>query len=394
MKWKLIGNLIGALFLIAILVFAAYMLVPFVRYLSIPVTGGTAAPTFKEDPEVAKIKAQNRAKYFNLATMGNATTIVPSIKEVPIQNGWLNTAPLDLHGLAKEDKFILVDFWTYSCISCYRAEPYIESLWKRYKDYGLVVVGVHSPQFDFEKSPINILNAIRAEGITYPVVTDGDKQIWNKFGNHFWPGTYLIDPHGEVVYTQFGEGEYAKEEAAIRKNLAAYGWELPNYGPTPTFLVSTDEKTQTPELYAGAGFIRRRLGNDDQPNLKSTTNYTLPKQILPDRIYLSGSWKADNDYLLAKTNGQVVVNYLANSVYLVLAQAINPIMVEVQLDGVPVPEDVRGKDIIVQNGKTYLQIVQPGLYFPIKDTAPYGRHTITLITPAGLRLYSFTFGVY
>jgi peroxiredoxin len=394
MKWKLIGNLLGALFLVAILVFAAYMLVPFVRYLSIPMTGGTAAPMFNEDPAVVKIKAQNRAKYFNLNTMGNASTIVPTIKEVPIQNGWLNTAPLDLHALAKEDKFILIDFCTYSLINCYRESPYVESLWKRYKDYGLVVVGVHSPEFDFEKNPANILNAIKAEGITYPVVTDGEKQIWNKFGNHFWPGNYLIDPHGEVVYTQFGEGGYAKEEETIRKHLAAFGWELPNYGPTPTYLDPIDQKAQTPELYAGAGFIRRRLGNDEQPILKSTSIYTLPKQIQSDRIYLSGSWKAESDYLQAKTDGQVIVNYLANSVYIVLAQAVNPIMVEVQLDGMPVPENIRGKDIIVQDGKTYLQIIQPRLYFPIKDKAPYGRHTLTLLTPPGLRLYSFTFGVY
>lgn len=394
MKWKLIGNILGALFLLAILVFAAYMLVPFVRYLSIPVTGGTAAPTFKEDPAVTKIKDQNRAKYFDINTLGNNTTIVSSINQVPEQGGWLNTAPLDLHSLSAEDKFILVDFCSYSDISCYRSAPYNETLWQRYKDNGLIVIYVHTPEFGFEKIPSNILNAIREYSITYPVVTDGERKVWLKFGNHARPGQYLIDPHGEVVYTQFGEGDYDKEEQAIRQNLAGYGWELPTYGAITVPLIPNQEKQQTPELYAGAGFIRRRLGNDEQPIMGNTTTYNLPKQIQDDRIYLAGSWKATNDYLQSVTPGKVIVNYLANSVYLVLSQAVSPVMVEVQLDGAPVPQDLCGKNIIQQNGKTYMQIVAPGLYFPISDKAPYGRHTLTLLTPPGVRLYTITFGVY
>ncbi|MFN7096265.1 MAG: redoxin domain-containing protein [Gammaproteobacteria bacterium] len=394
MKWKLIGNLLGAMFLIAILVFAAYMLVPFVRYLSIPVTGGTVAPTFKEDPAITKIKEQNKAKYFDVNVLGNHTTIVPSIAQVPAQGGWINTAPLDLHGLAAEDKFILVNFCSYSDINCHRIEPYLEWIWTQYKEYGLVVIYVHTPELDFEKKPVNVLNAARADGVTYPIVTDAEKTIWNKFGNHTRPGQYLIDPHGEVVYTQFIQDEYKKEEQVIRQNLLGYGWELPTNLTQPTFLVSNEEKPQTPILYAGAGLIRRRLGNDQQPVAGSTTIYNSPKKMDPDQIYLSGSWAAANDYLQSMTAGQVNVNYLASTIYVVLSQAINPIMVEVRLDGQPVPVDLRGKDIIVQDGKTYMQIVAPGLYFPISEQAPYGRHQLTLLTPPGLRLYTFTFGVY
>lgn len=393
-KSKIIGNILGGLALIALLIFSAYMLVPFVRYLSVPVTGGTPAPTFKENPETAKIRALNQANYFNTAVMGNNTTIVNNIDQVPEQGGWFNTAPLDLHTIAAQDKLILVNFWSVTDLGSYRETPQTELLWGRYRDHGLVVIGVDTPEFAFEKKPATVFNIIHAEGITYPVVTDANREIWKKFGNHFISAQYLVNPRGQVVYTHFGEGDYQNQEAAIRKQLALAGWNLPDYPPLLSPPQPNFKASQTPTLYAGPVFLRKELGNNPQPVQNRTASYTLPKIILPDRIYLAGQWKAAKDYLQSMSNAKIVLNYEASAVYPILGQAIKPVWVEVQLDGMPVSQAMQGKSIMTKNGKTYMQIVQPGLYFPVADQTSSGRHTLTLILPAGLELYAFKFAVF
>jgi thiol-disulfide isomerase/thioredoxin len=394
MKRRWLAKLLSSLFTIGILVFAVYMLIPFLHSVKNLETAQTTAPnTSTEDPFVTKLKIENQAKYFDINTLGSGQQIVHSIKQVPVQNGWINTAPLDFKTLAQQQRLVLVNFWTYSSINCYRAMPYLEELWQRYKDYGLVVVGIHSPEFEFEKDPSHILAAVRREKITFPVVTDGDKVLSNKFGNRYWPGKYLIDSRGEVVYTQLGEGGYAAEEKVIREKLAAAGWHLPPVKPIAMFLQPSLQPV-TPDLYAGAGFVRRRLGNDAQPVLKRTTDYILPKQLEPDVLYLSGSWKASYDYVQSTTPAQVQVNYQSNSIYAILDQALAPIWVEVQWDGLPIPQAWQGKDIVIRDGKTYLHVTEPRLYFPLKNHTPYGRHTLTLLTPVGLRFYGFSFGAY
>ncbi|MBY0544990.1 MAG: redoxin family protein [Gammaproteobacteria bacterium] len=394
MKWKMIGNLVGAVLLIAILIFSAYTLVPFVRYLSIPITGGTKAPAFQESPETAKINTENKQNYFNTKAMGNGKTMVSNISEVPNQGGWLNTAPLNLKVLAAEDKLLLINFWSSTDLRSYRSTVFMETLWQRYKNYGLVVIGVDAPEFDFEENPVNVLNAIHEQDITYPVVTDAKKEIWKKFGNHFVSAHYLIDRRGEVVYSHFGEQNYTEEEQLIRQQLMSYGWHLPTYPPLPALLQPDFRTQQTPSLYVGPVFIRRELGADPQPIRGRTANYAFPSIILPDRVYLAGTWKADSDYLQAMTPAKVTVRYTASTAYVVLAQAIHPIWVEVQMDNAPVPVAMRGSSIVERKGKTYMQVVQPGLYFPLADNAPYGQHILTLITPAGLNLYAFKFAVY
>lgn len=390
MKWKMITNILGGLFLLALMIFATYMVVPFVRYLSIPVTGGTQAPPFKESSAMVKLKAANQSNYFNTSILGNTSEIVSSIKDVPEQGGWINTAPLDLHALAAQGYTILVLFGNYNNLNTYLTLPAIKDIWQKYKDHGLVVVSVPSPQFNFEKDPAYLLSVIRANKITYPVVTDGEKQIWNKFGNYRRPAIYLIDTHGEVVYTQFGEGNYAKLDEAIRNQLQKAGWALPS-ALSDNYLQVNQQKIQTPTLYVGTNFIRRRLGNSEQPEANKTVNYLLPKELKENYLYVQGSWLAKPDYMQAQTAGVITVIYLANSVYLVLDAVKKPLKVEIQLDQAPIPKNLRGKNIVEQNGKTYIEITEPGLYFPLQDHAPYTRHQLTILTPAGLRLYAIDF---
>ncbi|MGH8129073.1 MAG: cytochrome c biogenesis protein DipZ, partial [Gammaproteobacteria bacterium] len=294
-------------------------------------------------------------------------------------------------------KVILVDFWTYTCINCIRANPFDELYWNRYKDYGLVIIGVASPEFAIEGVPKNVLIGVKREGLTYPILMDAKMKVWNNFGNHFWPGKYLIDPHGSIVYHKFGEGDYEHEESVIREQLVKAGHTHlpPDRALDPKLdLIPASNRTQTPELYAGPGFLRQPLGNSKQPVQGATTDFTLPATLDPDRIYLGGKWHGAHDYVESEDNGVVGLNYVAQAAYVVLDTADGSKKIEVTLDGKPVPPKFRGSDITVADGKTYITVTEPRLYWPIANRAPYGRHTIRFNVPAGVRLYSFTFGTY
>ena len=357
---------IVALLLVIIL---AYYFVPFIRYKLIPFTGGTKAPK--------KV----------------APASLPS-EDIPEQDGWINSEPLDFKQLYAQNKCVLIDFWTYTCINCIRATPYTQELWERYKDHGLVVVGVHSPEFSsIEKNTRNISAAIKKAGITYPVLTDGEMKVWRKFGNHFWPAKYLIDPSENIVYTKFGEGDYEKEEAVVRKALQQAGWNPPEYGP-PTRHLELASKKVTPELYGGLGFLRKPFGNVQQPNRIEAKTFTLPESIKQNAIHLEGNWLGSYDYSESKTAGNIVLNYIANAVYVVLDAVEKPSIIEVLLDGKPIAQEVRGLDIQEKNGKTFMNIDEPRLYYPVAHKTPYGERTITFKVPIGVRLYAFTFGVY
>ncbi len=403
-------TVIITLAVVVLLIFLAYTFVPVVRYVFVPVTGGTKAPelaSIQEPNQESQLpaagqeqstitKENDTAKQPSSATntvFSNANGIVQSIEQVPENGGWINTAPLDLKELQKQNKYVLIDFWTYTCINCIRETPYTQELWDRYKDHGLVIIGVHSPEFDIERVPKSIYAAMKKANITYPVWTDADMIIWDKFGNHFWPGKYLISPQGKVVYTQFGEGNYDGEEQTIRKYLSEAKWILPDYGATTRFLEPVNKEV-TPELYAGPGFLREAYGNSEQPHIGTVTTFTLPEKIDANKIYLDGTWSATHDYMQSESDGKIVLNYIANAPYIVLGKKDVPVTVEVQLDGKLIPDGFVGKDIIKKDGKTSIIIDEPRLYYPINDLAAYGRHTITFLTPQGLRFYSFTFGVY
>ncbi len=182
-------------------------------------TTNTAPSNDKAVPSAA----QNDANII----LANATSIVQTIDQVPEEGGWINTAPLNISLLQKENKVIVMDFWTHGCINCIRDAPHVQQFWEKYKDHGLVIIGVHSPEFEYEHKPANILAFVKKAHLTYPIMTDGDMTVWNKFGNHFWPGKYIINPKGTIVYTHFGEGDYDEQEQAIRKALKDAGWQLP-----------------------------------------------------------------------------------------------------------------------------------------------------------------------
>ncbi|MGH8426434.1 MAG: redoxin domain-containing protein [Gammaproteobacteria bacterium] len=375
----------------------AYVKVPVVRYVLMPITGSTPAPQSllptgnTQTTASAAASAARPQRIFS-----NQTHTVASIAEVPAEGGWINSKPVDLKQLEKEGNVILVDFWTYTCINCIRANPFDEVYWQRYKDHGLVIIGVASPEFAIEGVPKNVLIGVEQEGLTYPILMDADMKIWDNFGNHFWPGKYLINPQGQIVYHKFGEGGYEEEESVIRKELVKAGHtDLPPDRPLdPKLDLIPANRNQTEELYAGPGFLRQPLGNTQQPQAGKTTDFKLPATLGEDRIYLGGEWKGANDYDESAGQGVIGLNYIAQAPYVVLDTAGGSKKVEVTLDGKPLPPEFRGTDITVTDGKTWMNVTEPRLYWPIANRAPYGRHTIRFMVPAGVRLYSFTFGTY
>ncbi len=289
-------------------------------------------------------------------------------------SGWINSEPLTLAQL--REKVVLIDFWTYSCINCIRTLLYITAWDAAYRDKGLVIIGVHTPEFEFEKSKANVEAAVASHGIRYPVATDNDYATWRAFKNNYWPRKYLIDKNGNIVYDHIGEGGYAETEAKIQELLAQ-----PGTGVSASVTAEQPGAVGTPELYFGASFLRQPYGNREQPRLGETTTYTLPNDLQGNRIYLEGPWLANSDSAESRGSGKIVLGFIATKANLVLGSAA-PAAIEVLVDGAP----ANGAD--VRDGKA--AVSEERLYNLASGSA--GVHTIEIRVPAGVRAYAFTFG--
>lgn len=309
---------------------------------------------------------------------------------------WLNSEPLTTQDL--KGKVVLVDFWTYSCINCQRTLPYLRSWWEKYKNQGLIIIGVHTPEFDFEKDINNVKNALSEYQVTWPVVLDNDYQIWDSYSNHFWPAKYLINAKSKIIYTHFGEGNYLETEIKIQKALEEAGFK-PKEQITGQLSNETIQLGQTPETYCG--FLRGVLGNSSGFVENKDFNYTLPQDqpLAENMLYLTGHWKSEAQYLEHSRQTQelediLTLSYRASKVYLVMESAAkSPIKVYVTLDGVALIEDTAGDDIkFDEEGRAYTQVQFSTLYNLIK-TKTFGDHILRISSlEQGLRIYAFTFG--
>ncbi len=245
--------------------------------------------------------------------------------------GYINTEegrPINLKDL--KGKVVLVDFWTYSCINCIRTLPYLVDWNEKYADKGLVIVGVHSPEFEFEKNVDNVKAAVQKYGIKYPVIQDNDKGTWDAYQNRYWPRKYLVDNEGYIRYDHIGEGGYAETEKVIRSLLAeraaqtgisAINLDTNTNTTTPKNVQDVDfTKVKTPELFFGYEFARAPLGNSEGFRPNQTVTYSIPQRsdLKPNTIYLIGDWKnnADNMELQSDT-GRIALAYSAKSVNIV-----------------------------------------------------------------------------
>ncbi len=293
----------------------------------------------------------------------------PSPQIVGIEK-WLNSDPLTLASL--KGKVVLIDFWTYSCVNCVRTLPYITKWDQTYRDKGLVIIGIHAPEFEFEKDTKNVENALTAHGIKYPVALDNRLDTWTSFKNKYWPAHYLIDKSGNVVYTHFGEGNYAETENNIRHLLGLKG------DAKTAEEVSSFNYNQTPETYLGYS----RAENFASPeNSAKAKKFTLPEFLPTNHWALEGKWDVEEERIVSKESGaKLRLNFTAKKVFLVLGSSgTKPVKARLKLNG----KTLKKSEIIISQHALYELVSQ--------ENAENGLLEITASAP-GLEAYAFTFG--
>ncbi|WP_322028566.1 cytochrome c biogenesis protein DipZ [Paraburkholderia sp. J76] len=309
---------------------------------------------------------------------------------------WLNSAPLTPEAL--RGKVVLVNFWTYSCINCLRTLPYLKTWAERYRNDGLVVIGVHTPEFGFEHDAGNVKRALANLNIRYPVAVDSDYRIWNAFGNQYWPAFYLVDAQGRVRYHHFGEGDYAQAEQAIRQLLADNGRATSTATaaqPAPQAsgaLAAADPRDiGSGETYVG---YREAQGNANADRVQGDTPaaYALPAQLGLNQWAFGGQWNVGAESAVAASReASIAYRFHARDLHLVLAPAADgqPMRFRISIDGAP-PGAAHGADVAADGAGI---AASARLYQLVRQSGRIEDHTfeIRFLDP-GARVYSFTFG--
>ena len=318
------------------------------------------------------------------AKSGSTLPVLGTAPEIQGTQQWFNTPgrrPLKLAGL--RGRVVLIDFWTYTCINCLRTLPHVKAWDARYRRAGLTVIGVHTPEFPFERKASNVSRAVRGDDIRYPVAQDNDYATWNAFGNQYWPAKYLIDSRGRVRYVHFGEGEYETTEAAIRSLLAEAG--DPRLGsPTRVEAQTASASTRTPETYLGAGRAERFV---TPVGVRARDYGALPASLPPDHLAYGGRWSVLTDAATAGVGAQLALDFTARRVFLVLGAPGGPRRLEVALDGRRISPAVAGADVRAGAAR----ISEQRLY-RLVELPSVGRHRLTLRFAPGISGYAFTFG--
>ena len=308
--------------------------------------------------------------------------------------GWLNSSPLTAHGL--RGKVVLVDFWTYSCINWLRTLPHVRAWAEKYKSQGLVVIGVHSPEFAFEKNADNVRQAVKDMRVGYPVAIDSDHAIWRAFGNQYWPALYIVDAQGRIRHHHFGEGSYERSERVIQQLLAEAGSDgsrdLVSVEARGAEVAADWDNLKSPETYLGHARAERFASPGRAVPGKQTV-YALPSRLKLNSWALTGSWTSQPEFALMNTSGgRIVYRFHARDVHLVMGPTASatPVRFRVLIDGQP-PQGDHGVDVdaqglgIVNEQRLYQLIRQKGK--PIGDR----QFEIEFLDP-GVEAFAFTFG--
>jgi cytochrome c biogenesis protein CcdA/thiol-disulfide isomerase/thioredoxin len=333
-----------------------------------------------------------------MQSAGTAPGGLPVEGHLPALTGatsWLNSPPLTPEGL--RGKVVLIDFWTYSCINCLRSLPYVSGWYEKYKDHGLVVIGVHAPEFAFEKDVDNVRRAVHDLGVSYPVAIDSNYAIWRAFNNQYWPAHYFIDAQGRIRGHHFGEGDYPGSENILRQLLTEAGFkDLPPAGistgkATGIQAASDDSDMLSPETYVGyaraehfsspAGVV------PDQPK-----SYAAPDKLELNEWALTGTWTVDEEKaVLGGVPGSIVFKFHARDLHLVLGPGSSgkPVRFRVRLDGAD-PGSSHGVDTDASGNGV---VTEQRLYQLIRQPGDVKRHTFTIeFLDPGAQAYAFTFG--
>lgn len=333
--------------------------------------------------------AQTRDKENNLISIDKS-----KYKQAPELVGiahYLNTTPEKLEE-SMEGKVVLYDIWTYSCINCIRTLPYVTAWNEEYSDEGLIIIGIHSPEFEFEKNVENVKMAIKKHGITYPVVMDNDWETWNAFDNRYWPRKYIADHEGYIRYDHIGEGAYQETEKIIQELLNERATAMGIQTTPKESLVDINEfehsAFRTPELYFGYELAqgRNQLGSKEGFNPGKIVTYNEPEAIDLHKFYPIGDWKnLSESMILQSETGSIKLLYNAKQVNIVTA---NNADIQIFLDGKPLPREYAGFDVT----QSILKVDSPGLYNVI-DSYKAGTHELELkMSSPGFEIFTITFG--
>ena len=329
--------------------------------------------------------------------MSTATAQLAIEGELPRLDGakeWINSSPLTAAGL--RGKVVLVDFWTYTCINWRRTLPYVRAWAEKYKDHGLVIIGVHTPEFSFEKSLVNVHRAMTELAIPYPVAVDSDYIIWRAFSNQYWPAIYVADARGRIRYHQFGEGEYEQTERVIQQLLTEAGntnlpQELVSSDPQGVEKAADWASVKSPETYVGyeqaesfaspGGAVRDRAHA-----------YTAPSRLALNDWALVGNWTIGPEAaVLNAANGRIVYQFHARDLNLIMGPSPRgtPIRFRVLIDGKP-PGAAHGIDVDAEGNGT---MTEPRMYQLIRQPEPIADRVfdIEFVSP-GAQAFDFTFG--
>ena len=340
----------------------------------------------------------------------------PLAAELAGIHAWINSEPLKISEL--RGKVVLVDFWTYTCVNCIRTMPFLKLWHSKYTDDGLVILGVHTPEFEFEEKLENVRSAVQNYNIGWPVALDNDYATWNAYRNRYWPAKYLIDKDGGIRYTHFGEGAYAETEEKIRELLEEAGADLsdldaalPGDSSIDRTYLSDTRAQITRELYAGwdrgypdvsygGGYVANSEYYEGQDKV---TEYEDSGSHRKHRIYLQGPWFNGQESLrhardTAGFEDHMALRFAAKSVNVVIrpeGEVSEPFKVLVTLDGRFLTDADRGEDVVIEeDGRSFLYVDEPRMYAVI-EAPTWGVYDLTLSSNSSqFAVYAFTFGVY
>jgi len=336
---------------------------------------GVGLTKFEDNYNVRKALQQINQKPVDEKIMGEPMSEVvskgPVAPELIAGGSWLNSEPLPLEKL--KGKVVLIDFWTYSCINCQRTLPYLKSWWEKYKDEGLVIIGVHSPEFEFEKNLKNVETAVQDFSLKYPIMQDNDFATWRVYDNHYWPAKYLIDKDGYIRYTHFGEGQYDEAERVIQNLLKETGVQLNAEISNPDYKI----ETKTPELYLGYARVQN-LVSPEKVVRDQESVYSAPKILPVNRFSFEGSWRVASEYSAPAENAVLTLNFDAKNVFLVMRPK----------------GDESGKVNVVLDGKQIKEIEVDGdRLYQLIELPSAGPHQLKLnFLDKNIEIYAFTFG--
>jgi thiol-disulfide isomerase/thioredoxin len=316
-------------------------------------------------------------------------TIFQSVQMPPVDGAtaWLNSEPLEPVHL--RGHVVLVDFWTLTCINWLRTEPYIRAWERAYRDDGLVVIGVHTPEFSFEREIALVKQAIKERGIDYPVAVDNNYEIWEAFDNHYWPALYFVDTHGTIRDQHFGEGRYERSERTVQR-LLGLDRELVSVQGTGVEAEADWAHLDSPETYVGY----ERSGRFASPGgaaLRERRLYEFPERLRLNQWALAGEWTIGRESaMLDRGGGRIAYRFQARDVHLVLSsESREPIPFRVLLDGLP-PGSSHGVDVD-EDGNGSLQHAR--LYQLVRENGPVRERALEIIfLEPGASAYVFTFG--